>query len=564
MFCRRLTYSAVILCLTLLFFGCASKKQVSVPTLAEREAAMRKEMNPDAYNHYTNAIIYEQEQIWDEAIKEYEVALSYEPLSYDIRMSLGGLYFNLSRPNQALDVLLPIPQKTADTYRLLGDCYRMLGRDSEAWAVYQRALEKDSTDVGLNYNLGLLAAKQQKVNDAAKYFQIAAHYSNNAELFGQIAEMYAGIGMFDSATTLLERAISLNTDEPSLYSRLSVYYHAGGKKVESKEALSRGIRNYPNDARLRAQLLETYNSENNVDSVAVVAKQLVELASSDKVIYERIGQVLLRARLDSLAAASFRKALSIDSTSRFATFYLGRMAMDNKQYDTAKVLFTKLVAMDSTTPDGWVNLAFIYEQEKQPEKSIALLERAAKIVTVDRDNIQFYLAQLLGSKQMSDSAITLLKDVIACGGDTVRALFMIGAQQERAGDFDKAAETFELLLDVDSNNAQALNYLGYMLADRGVRLDDALVMIEKAVAADSTNGAYLDSYAWVLHRLGRHSEALTQIQKSLSYIKDDATVLDHLGDIQMALGNIAAAREAWQRASSIDPKNEKIKAKLKN
>ena len=107
----------------------------------------------------------------------------------------------------------------------------------------------------------MLAAKQRKLDEAAKYFQVAAHYSGNAELFQQIAEMYAGIGMFDSATVLLERAITLNTEDPSLYSRLSVYYHAGGKKLESKNTLYRGMRNYPNDARLRAQLIETYNSE---------------------------------------------------------------------------------------------------------------------------------------------------------------------------------------------------------------------------------------------------------------------------------------------------------------
>jgi tetratricopeptide (TPR) repeat protein len=542
--------------------GCAASKPTTKPALAPRAADVQKEMNPDAYNHYTNAIIYEQEQVWDEAIKEYEVALSYAPLSYDIRMALGLLYFNMNRTSQALDVLLPIPEKTGDTYRLLGDCYRQLNRDDEAWAVYKRALTDDSTDVSLNYNLGLLAAKNRKIEEAAKHFQVAAHYSGNAELFQQIAEMYATIGMFDSSTVLLERAITLNTDDPSLYSRLSVYYHAGGKKLESKNALHRGVRNYPNDATLRAQLIETYNSENNLDSVAIVARQLVDLSSTDKVIYERIGQVLLRARLDTLAEASFKKALAIDITSRYAMFYLGRLMMDRKEYDSARTYFARLVAVDSTSPDGWVNLAFIYEQEKQPDKSLELLQQALTHVTADRDNVHFYLAQLLAGKQMSDSSLVLLKQVIAEGGDTVRALFMIGVQYEHDSNFEKAVETFDLLLSVDSTNAQALNYLGYLLADKNVRLDESLQMIRKAVAADTANGAYLDSYAWVLYRMGRLDEALTQIKKALTIIKDDATVLEHLGDIQMALGNANEARNAWQEALRVDPKNDKLRAKL--
>ena len=88
-----------------------------------------------------------------------------------------------------------------------------------------------------------------------------------------------------------------------------------------------------------------------------------------------------------------------------------------------KTYFTKLVGVDSTTSDGWVNLAFIYEQEKQPDKSMALLQQALTHVTADRDNVQFYLAQLLAGKQMSDSSLALLKQIIAEGGDTVRALF---------------------------------------------------------------------------------------------------------------------------------------------
>jgi hypothetical protein len=92
---------AIFILGALLISGCAASKPSAKPMLAPRVADVQKDMNPDAYNHYTNAIIYEQEQIWDEAIKEYEVALSYEPLSYDIRMALGLLYFNMNRTSQA-------------------------------------------------------------------------------------------------------------------------------------------------------------------------------------------------------------------------------------------------------------------------------------------------------------------------------------------------------------------------------------------------------------------------------------------------------------------------------
>lgn len=554
---------ASFLVILTLVVGCAAHKAGSKSVQGRHVLPERQDMNPEAYHHFTNAVIYEQEGALEEAIKEYEVALSYEPLSYDIRMTLGGLFFEMKQPSQALDVLLPIPQKTGRTYGLLCDCYLRLDRYAEAEATCRRALETDSNNVALNYNLGILAVKAGKTDEAAKRFQVAAHFSGNSNLYQQIAEMYAGTGAFDSAAAYLEQALKLSKEDPTLYSRLAVYYHAGGRKSESKEALLRGIAEHPVDARLQAQLLETYNSENNLDSVRIVAEKLVGLSHKDKLIYERIGQVLLRQKLDSLATACFRKALAIDEKSRYALFYLGRMEIDRKQFDSARAFFIRLIEADSTVADGWINLAFIDEQQKKPDSSIAILERALHSVAVDRDNVQFYMAQLLSGRRMSDSVIALLKQVIVEGGDTVRALFQIGAEYEKMGNFDKSVETFELLLATDSANAQALNYLGYLLADKGVRLDESLRMIEKAIAADSTNGAYIDSYAWVLFRLKRYDEALTQIKRVLAIVKNDATVIDHMGDIQAAMGYLEEAHQAWQQASALDPKNEKLKEKLK-
>jgi tetratricopeptide (TPR) repeat protein len=192
-----------------------------------------------------------------------------------------------------------------------------------------------------------------------------------------------------------------------------------------------------------------------------------------------------------------------------------------------------------------------------------VLETALGQVREDQNNIRLFMAQLLSSKEMSDSAIVMLRQVVENGGDTVRALFQTGAEYEKLGRFDKSVEAFELLLAIEPDHHPTLNYLGYMLADKGERLDEALVMIEKAVNADPDNGAYLDSYAWVLYKLGRYSEALAQIRKAAGRVPDDPTVVEHLGDIHAALGNAQEARDAWKQALAVDPDNETLKQKLR-
>ncbi|MGB5137316.1 MAG: tetratricopeptide repeat protein, partial [Candidatus Zixiibacteriota bacterium] len=282
----------------------------------------------------------------------------------------------------------------------------------------------------------------------------------------------------------------------------------------------------------------------------------------DRVVFERIGAVLIRANQRDVAKRVFLKTLNFDPENPFALFYLGRMEADSSRFDSARLYFDRLIAVDSTVPDGWTNLAFVYQQKKQLDSAEQVLELAARHVTSDRDNIQFFLAQILSQKEMPDSAIAVLKNAIVEGGDTVRALFQTGAEYEKIKNYDKASEAFELLLTINPQHHPTLNYFGYMLADRGERLTEALDMIERALKSEPESGAYLDSYAWVLYKLGRYQEALIQIQKAVSKTNNDPVVIEHLGDIEYALGNIQNARDAWNTALAFDPDNKSLKDKL--
>ena len=101
---------------------------------------------------------------------------------------------------------------------------------------------------------------------------------------------------------------------------------------------------------------------------------------------------------------------------------------------------------------------------------------------------------------------------------------------------------------MEPESAPILNYLGYMNADRNVRVDEALRMIEKAVALDPENNAYLDSLGWAQFRVGRVEEAERNVRKSLAKGGKNAVVLEHLGDILKAQGRVADALDYWQKA----------------
>jgi tetratricopeptide (TPR) repeat protein len=104
----------------------------------------------------------------------------------------------------------------------------------------------------------------------------------------------------------------------------------------------------------------------------------------------------------------------------------------------------------------------------------------------------------------------------------------------------------------EPTHAQALNFLGYMLADRGERLEEAVSLIDRALALDPDNGSYLDSLGWAYFKLRRHDDARHYLSRAAEQLPSNSVVQDHLGDALAALGRHADAIAAWQRALAGD------------
>jgi tetratricopeptide (TPR) repeat protein len=115
-------------------------------------------------------------------------------------------------------------------------------------------------------------------------------------------------------------------------------------------------------------------------------------------------------------------------------------------------------------------------------------------------------------------------------------------------DLPAAEEWLLQVLDEFPEDIGALNDLGYLWADQGKRLNRSLRMVQQAVADEPDNAAYRDSLGWALHRLGRHQEALVELKQAASGESPDAVILEHLGDVHLALDDVAGAQSAWERS----------------
>ncbi|MEW5924324.1 MAG: tetratricopeptide repeat protein, partial [Candidatus Zixiibacteriota bacterium] len=147
--------------------------------------------------------------------------------------------------------------------------------------------------------------------------------------------------------------------------------------------------------------------------------------------------------------------------------------------------------------------------------------------------------------------------------DSVRIMFNMGATLERNGRFDEAVGIMEKIIELMPDHSQALNYLGYMLADKGVRLKYARGLIERALEISPDNGAFIDSYGWVLYKMGDYKKALNTLIRAYQLESNDPVVAEHLGDAYAALGDMENAHNYWKKALELNPDNESLVEKLR-
>ena len=203
-----------------------------------------------------------------------------------------------------------------------------------------------------------------------------------------------------------------------------------------------------------------------------------------------------------------------------------------------------------------------------PEEALKVLEKARKKFK-NTFLLEFYSA--LAHSRAKDYAASIKHftsaELLAKRDDPERLTalfyFQAGAAYERHKDFKQAENYFRQSLKLAPDFAEALNYLGYMWAERGENLSEAREMIGKALKQEPDNAAFLDSMAWVLFKLNQPKEALEHQLKALKLQKEpDATLHDHLGDIYAALKQLDKARAQWEHALTIEP-SETIQKKLK-
>jgi Tfp pilus assembly protein PilF len=195
-------------------------------------------------------------------------------------------------------------------------------------------------------------------------------------------------------------------------------------------------------------------------------------------------------------------------------------------------------------------MALLLAENQQTDEAVKVLSAGQGSAAPDRETY-LNLAQIYERGQRFKEAEAAAKAAEAMPGgprENEMAWYLLGAIYERQKFYDRAEEEFKKVLTVDPKNDAVLNYYGYMLGDRGIRLDEAEALVKRALDDDPYNGAYLDSLGWIYFKENKLVEAETMLRKSVQRESHDATIHSHLGDVYAKTGRMEQAAIEWEKS----------------
>jgi tetratricopeptide (TPR) repeat protein len=516
-------------------------------------SARANEVNPHqvtAYAHYAQAMIYDMEDEPELAQQELAKAAMDDPSNIDLVLELTRRYLQQKQPEQALEILtraVALPDASGELFARLAVVYSRLGKDEQAIQTSETAIKRSPDSLDGYRTLFFIYLQKGRPKDALKVLDEAVHNKDVSPEFGiGLVELYA----------------ALERQAPSEKSAID---------ANALAALNRVAEQHPAGLQLRMKLADDYNLLGDTTNAERIYVQLLDANGDVPGLRDKLVDIYWREKNYDKARQQLEVMVQEDPANPKAYYILGYIADDNKKFSEAADYWQKALLLSDNAEDLYYDLARVQINLNRTKDALATLQRAKTHPKFEGGFVPEVLNALAYDRQKDyTNAIAhfTTAEVIAKATKpqllTADFYFDQGSAYERAGNYDQAEKCFQKSLDLSPDSGEALNYLGYMWAEHGIKLDKALELIEKAVRIDPKSAAYLDSLGWVLYKLNRPAEALPNEQKAIELSEEpDATLYDHLGDIYAALKEKGKAREAWSRSIAVQP-DEQVRKKLES
>lgn len=476
------------------------------------------------------------------------------------------------------------------------------GRAAEAARVLDQ-LPESRTQPGLLRLVAEARAKSGRLREAEEaYKALLTRDPQDKDALAALVDLYEETDRFDEALELMQRLEKQDPENTRIAERITLDLARAGRFAEAEKRARELAARRPENRDIRRLLAQVLFEKGSVAEGEEILRALLQADPEDEGTRRSFALELVRERRLGEARRLLEEAVKRagddpkkTEVKRAASVELGYLALLEKDYATARKILESIAvsngevngralrillgaARDGEMPAAGVSAAraAAAAEPDETEWSAALAEfqhRSGDVKTAEASLDRLAASSEIENTLAAADVYSRLKDFAKAARvareasrrfpESTEALFRLGSSLERGGSPTEAETVFRKLLSARPNDPAAQNYLGYMWADRGVNLEEARALLEKAVAREPRNAAYLDSLGWLYFRLGKLEAAEKNLAEAHRREPDDPTIVEHLGDLSERQGDVERAILHWERALELKHEEpEKVREKL--
>ena len=386
--------------------------------------------------------------------------------------------------------------------------------------------------------------------------QLLIKHPDNPQLkFGK-AVLLQQDGRAEEALALLEEQSARQQEVPSILLQARLLQVLGRSK-EALPIMERSLRQHPEDKRLRLTYARLLVEQERLEEAMGEFATLVQQYPGDDDLRFSMALVCLEAQAWREAIVYLEDLIARGSHVDAAQFNLGRAYRELGESEQALRAFAKVGPGNEYLPAKLMQAELLFSTGRSQQAS-QLLARARE--EQPDYAIQLYLIEIeaLSGLQQVDEAWQVAQQALKQFPEDLNLLYTRSMIAEQRGDLEQLERDLRFIIEREPDNAMALNALGYTLADRTDRLDEALALIEQAYRLNPDDAAILDSLGWVNYRMGNLQEAETHLRNALKRFPDHE-VAAHLGEVLWATGKQREARSIWAEALKEHPDSQVLR-----
>lgn len=505
-----------------------------------------------------------QRENLDRAVQHMEQAIEPPMAQADAnqRAMLARLYVATDAFDKAIPVLIDLVKQEPgwqDGPDLLTEAYASSGRLAEGTKWFEEAAPEHPQLYG---TLGEIYGQSRRWTDAAAaYEQALQNAPRSLDYRKGMAEALLNTGTPTEAVRardLMREAVAMRpTDERALY-LLAEAERTTGDAAAAENAARRLVTQSPRNPQGYLVLAEALADQKRfqpiIDSLAPAMGTFRSGSNSNaalRMLLPQLGLAYQAVGQFDKAVTTFEEARKVSPNDPSFLGFLIQAQMGAKNYTAAAELARAARAQNPNS----LRLARLESEALRRggkvDQGLAVLEEIVKRPGSD-SMAHVALAQAYADANRMPQATKVLRDAQTTFPDDTLITFELGALLDRQKKYAESEALFRQLIAKEPENAPALNYLGYMLAERGDRLDESVDYIKRALAIEPDNGSYLDSIGWAYFKDGKLELALNNLERAANQLQDNSVVQDHYGEVLFKLGRYDAAIGAWNKALSGD------------